>query len=105
KPRLFSQDLLRHLDVAAIFDVVLGPEDVALPKPAPDMLLCALKKLSLNAKQVLYVGDMTVDIQTARAAGVQVWVVPTGCEDRGVLEKAKPDRVLANLQEMVAEIE
>ena len=38
KPRLFSQKLLQHLEVADYFDVVLGPEDVARPKPAPDML-------------------------------------------------------------------
>jgi phosphoglycolate phosphatase len=104
KPRLFSQRLLQHLEVAAYFDVVLGPEDVAHPKPAPDMLLRALERLNLPAAQVLYVGDMVVDIQTARAAGVDVWSVATGSEDRRALEDAKPDRLLADLEEMLAEI-
>jgi 2-phosphoglycolate phosphatase len=104
KPRLFSQELLRHLGMAQYFDVVLGPEDVPSPKPAPDMLLRALQRLALPAAQVLYVGDMTVDIQTARAAGVSVWAVATGSEERLALEQARPDRLLANLQEMVAEL-
>lgn len=104
KPRLFSQRLLQHLEVAALFDVVLGPEDVAHPKPAPDMLLRALERLKLPAAQVLYVGDMVVDIQTARAAGVPVWSVSTGSEERRALEDAKPDRLLADLEEMLAEI-
>jgi 2-phosphoglycolate phosphatase len=104
KPRLFSQQLLQHLEVAAYFDVVLGPEDVPLPKPAPDMLLRAIQRLGLPSEQVLYVGDMTVDIQTARSAGVRVWAVATGSEDRRALEDAKPDRLLADLQEMVAQI-
>lgn len=104
KPRLFSQKLLEHLRIATYFDVVVGPEDVANPKPAPDMLLLAVKRLGLSQSEVLYIGDMTVDIETARAAGVQVWVAPTGCDDRHVLEAAKPERVVADLREVVAEI-
>ena len=104
KPRLFSQRLLQHLEVAALFDVVLGPEDVAHPKPAPDMLLRALEQLKLPAAQVLYIGDMVVDIQTARAAGVPIWAVATGSEERVALVDAKPDRLLTGLQDMLAEI-
>ena len=104
KPRAFSQQLLQHFEVSAYFDVVLGPEDVPLPKPAPDMLLRAIQRLGLPSEQTLYVGDMTIDIQTARSAGVHVWAVATGSEDRRALEDAKPDRLLADLQEMVAQI-
>jgi phosphoglycolate phosphatase len=104
KPRLFSQELLEHLQVAEYFAVVLGPEDVAHPKPAPDMLLRALERLRLPAAQVLYVGDMVVDIQTARAAGVDVWCVATGSEERRALVEARPDRLMADLQEMLAEM-
>jgi HAD superfamily hydrolase (TIGR01509 family) len=104
KPRLFSQRLLEHLEVAAYFDVVLGPEDVPRPKPAPDMLLCAVERLGLRAADVLYVGDMVVDVQTARAAGVPVWAVATGSEDRAALANARPDRLLADLTEMLVEL-
>ena len=45
-------------------DLALGPEDVERPKPAPDMLLAALGRLGLKPEQVLYVGDMVVDIET-----------------------------------------
>ncbi len=104
KPRQFSQRLLDHLQVLPFFELVLGPEDVHRPKPAPDMLLAALKRLELSANDVLYVGDMTVDIETARGAGVPVWVVPTGSSEREVLVEARPDRLLANLHEIRAEL-
>jgi phosphoglycolate phosphatase len=96
---------LKHLGVAEWFEVVLGPEDVRAPKPAPDMLLTALARLGLAKEQVLYVGDMTVDIQTARGAGVSIWIVATGSDDRQVLANAQPDRLLDGLPEMVAEFE
>ena len=105
KPRLFSQELLEHLEAAAYFNIVLGPEDVTHPKPAPDMILRAIDRLGIPAEHVLYVGDMVVDIQTARAAGVHIWAVATGSEDRRALEDAKPNRLLADLREMLAELE
>lgn len=105
KPRQFSQRLLEHLGVAAYFGAVLGPEDVPSPKPAPDMLVRAIDRLGVTHDQALYVGDNLVDIQAARSAGVQIWAVPTGSWERANLEAAKPDRLLTDLQEMVAEIE
>ncbi|MBI2806180.1 MAG: HAD family hydrolase [Planctomycetes bacterium] len=104
KPRLFSQELLEYLKLAAAFDVVLGPEEVPHPKPAPDMLLRAVEHFAVAKERTLYVGDMLVDIQTARAAGVRVWAVATGSEDRAALVAARPDRLLDGLLEIVAEL-
>ncbi len=99
----YSRELLRFLGLADYFSVVLGPEDVGQPKPAPDMLLAALERLGVSAAQTLYVGDMTVDIETARAAGVRVWAVATGTESSTTLAAAKPDRLMADLWEMTAD--
>jgi phosphoglycolate phosphatase len=102
KPVAFTRELLAYLEIAPRFDVVLGPEDVARPKPAPDMLRAALARLAVAAGDVLYVGDMTVDVETARAAGVAVWVVPTGSDDVEALRGAHPDRLLRDLDELGA---
>lgn len=99
KPRDFTRELVRMLDID-LFDAVLGPEDVAEMKPAPDMLLAALARLGVAAAEALYLGDMVIDIRTARAAGLRVWVVPTGSEERGALEAATPDRILDTLAEL-----
>jgi 2-phosphoglycolate phosphatase len=102
KPVVFTRTLVSYLGVASFLDLVLGPEDVRQPKPAPDMVLAALAKLNVEASQTLYVGDMVMDIQTGRAAGVSVWVVPTGSEEIEALQQAHPDRLLKNLQELGA---
>ena len=101
KPRVFSQKLLDHFGLASSFTVVLGPEDVPRPKPAPDMLQTAVTRLDLPKDQVLYVGDMVVDIETARAAGLTVWAIPTGSDDRQALVAAQPDRLLESLHEVL----
>ena len=101
KPVAFTRELVSFLEVAAYLDVVLGPEDVARPKPAPDMLLTALPHLGVSAAEALYIGDMVVDIETARGAGVAVWVVPTGSDETDTLQEAKPDRLLDNLRQII----
>jgi phosphoglycolate phosphatase len=100
KPRAFTKELLEYLEIGPFVDAAFGPEDVARPKPAPDMLRAALAWLRVPADQALYIGDMVVDIETACAAGVTVWVVPTGSNDRSALETAGPDRILRDLFEL-----
>ena len=97
--RIFSVAILKHFDLANQFDAILGPEDVPLPKPAAHGSRVS-ERLNVD-EQALYVGDMTVDIQTAPPGGV--WAVPTGSEDWQML-RMKPDRMPTGLQEMVAEI-
>ncbi len=104
KPRHFSVAILEHFKLASCFSAILGPEDVPLPKPAPDMVRIAIEKLDVECERAIYVGDMTVDIETARAAGVRVWAVPTGSDDWQTLKNAKPDRLLKDLTELVAEV-
>jgi len=101
KSSRFSRELLGYLNIAAYFSIVLGPEDVGKPKPAPDMLMAAMARIGAAPEQTLYVGDMVIDIETARAAGVPVWVVPTGPEPRVRLEAALPDRVLETLLDLL----
>jgi len=42
----------------------------AAEKPAPDLVLLALERLSVKPEQALYVGDSDSDLLAARAAGV-----------------------------------
>ena len=64
------------------------------------MLLLALRRLGVAAESALYVGDMVIDVQTARAANVAVWAVPTGSEAEGALSAAGPDRLLRDFSEL-----
>jgi 2-phosphoglycolate phosphatase len=101
KPVQFTRILVKELRIAEYFAEVLGPEDAPHPKPAPDLLLAALTRLKVEPKDALYIGDMTVDIQTARSAGVPVWVIPTGSDTREALVAAKPDRILSRFSELL----
>jgi phosphoglycolate phosphatase len=100
KSKVFTVALLDILGIAGFFQAVIGPEDAPHPKPAPDMLLAAVKALAADLEHTLYVGDMTVDISTARAAKIQVWVIATGSDDAVSLIAARPDKLLASFEEL-----
>ena len=102
KPAYFTRSLLEMLEIGQYFDVVLGPDDVGVPKPDPTMVLRVLERLDVPKEQALYVGDMEVDIETGRRAGVETWVMPTGSNDEATLRAAGYGRVLPAMSDVIA---
>lgn len=100
----FTRALVSSLGLTTYFREVLGPDDVGVPKPDPAMLLEGCRRLEVSPRETVYVGDMTVDVQTARAAGMRVWLVPPdadGGAGRDDPKAAKPDRVLRDFAEIL----
>jgi len=102
KPRLFSERILAHFAVRELFDLILGPESVPCRKPAPDMLEMAIARWKLPRESVLYVGDMSIDVETARGAGLKVCILDSGTQSRDVLEAARPDYIIERLDDLPA---
>jgi pyrophosphatase PpaX len=55
------------------FRVVVGLDDVRDPKPSPEGLLLALRRLGVDAPRAVFVGDNDLDVEAGRRAGVTVW--------------------------------
>ena len=104
KPAYLTRTLLGMLEIDHYFDVVYGPDDVGVPKPDPTMVLKALEKLGVQKDQALYVGDMEVDVETGRRAGIETWVMPTGSNDEATLRAAGYGRLLPGMPEVIAEV-
>ena len=75
-----------------LFDIVQTPNDNLKSKPAPDHILHAISELKINAKDALYIGDMNVDYESAKAAKVDyahaLWGYGT-CQDENVIKLEK----------------
>ena len=94
KPSYFARRLLDAMGVGDLLMAVLGPDLVEHPKPHPAMLLAVLESMKLEPSAALYVGDMEIDVETARAAGLPVVVMPTGSRPLEELQSAGADQVL-----------
>jgi len=60
---------MRALDAADLFDVILGADSVARPKPAGDMIHAFADAVGIKAGEVAMVGDNPHDMETAHDAG------------------------------------
>ncbi len=67
--RANAEGMLRRLDALGLLDIVVGADDVANTKPAPDMILFASERLGLEPDDVVYVGDQPTDMAAGRGAG------------------------------------
>ena len=70
--------VLERYNATKLIDLIVGAEDVKIEKPNPEGLLWVVDRLGLDKKQVSYVGDSIVDVQTAQNAGVDFAGVLTG---------------------------
>jgi phosphoglycolate phosphatase len=101
KPSYFARDILKALDIDHLFAEVLGPNDVNRPKPDPEMIEIMMARLGLGTDEVVYVGDMLLDIEVARNAGVAVYAVPTGSATREALVAGRPDRMVHKFSDLL----
>ena len=72
-PRHIVRRSLELSGLAALFQVVVTPEDVVHGKPAPDMFLLAAKRMGVPAEQCLVFEDAEPGMRAAEAAGMR-WV-------------------------------
>lgn len=62
--------ILEHFGLSGFFQTVVTSRDVEHPKPAPDMLHEAARRLQYSTNELLFVGDSELDQAAARAAGM-----------------------------------
>jgi pyrophosphatase PpaX len=64
---------LRAAGLRGYFEDVVGLEDVTVPKPDPEGLLLATRRLGVTPARSIYVGDSEVDVEAGHRAGMTAW--------------------------------
>jgi AHBA synthesis associated protein len=98
-----ARSLMDTLGLLGYFDHVVGSDEVARSKPAPDIVLHALRLLSLPADQAIMVGDAPADLASARGARVTAAAALWATVDEGELLDAGPDVVLRRPADLLVE--
>ena len=95
--------------VTAVFGItniaVVTCEDVAAFKPDPEGILKLLKELGLKENEALVIGDHAVDMQAAKAAGIQSVGVSHGFGSPAELHAAGAKKVVHTLHEVMEYVE
>ncbi len=88
--------VVEQLALSSCFEVVLGGSDVPALKPDPSGLVACLHRLGVAPGEAWYVGDLPLDVATARGAGVRAAAALWGYGEPGALEAAGPDKLLGS---------
>jgi phosphoglycolate phosphatase len=103
KETRFAHRLLAKHGICAHFDVLVCGDSLPVKKPHPAGVHHALDALQVEPADAALVGDSLIDLRTARAAGVQAWLVTYGYGAADVGNTDRPDRTIADLEELDAE--
>lgn len=68
--RTGMQTIFSCRPIGELFETVVTAQDYQNPKPHPEPLLLALKRLKLKPNEAVYIGDSHTDIEAAREAGM-----------------------------------
>ncbi|MFA4984600.1 MAG: HAD family hydrolase [Candidatus Omnitrophota bacterium] len=102
RPSRFSLILMRHLGLDAYFDYMLCADKLKRGKPSPQILRRIMRRFGFYARQTLYVGDMVIDAQAGRRAGVSTVIVTTGSSSKKDILREMPSAVIRNIRQLSA---
>ena len=100
KPVRISTDIIAALGLAQHFLRVYGGDSFPAKKPDPVGIRALIEEARISAPATLMVGDSSVDVQTARNAGVRSCGVMWGFQPES-FELEPPDAVIRNPEELL----
>jgi phosphoglycolate phosphatase len=101
KEQRFAERVLQCHGLDAWLDRLVGGDLLPSRKPDPAGVHLCLRGFGVGPAQALFVGDSSIDVATARNAGLRVWAVDHGYNLGEPIASAQPDRVLSGLQQVL----
>jgi phosphoglycolate phosphatase len=99
KPVKISRAIIDGLGVGGHFFQVYGGNSFDMKKPDPIGVQTLMRETGIPAERTVMIGDSSVDIQTARNAGVAAYGVTYGFQPETLSDPA-PDRMADRMEEV-----
>jgi HAD superfamily hydrolase (TIGR01509 family) len=91
--------LLQQKNLADHFDFVLTVDEVAKPKPNPEVFLKCAAQLNCQPERCVVVEDSVFGVVAAARANMKCIAVPSGAYSKKELEAEHPDIIVNSLKE------
>lgn len=93
----YTETVLRSHDMLPLFDRVISGDTLPVKKPDPAAVHDCMQRFGVARERTLFVGDSSIDVATARNAGVTVWALPYGYNMGQPIEACGADRVIPDV--------
>lgn len=98
----YTRSVLDAHQMAPLFHHVISGDTLPVKKPDPAGIEASMQRFGASRARTLFVGDSSIDVATARNAGVAVWALPYGYNMGEPIEACRPDRVVADFSVLLA---
>jgi phosphoglycolate phosphatase len=88
------------IQVDQFMEFVLGTRDTPYRKPEKEFTETALKRLGIPKEKVCYIGDGPYDVNTAKNAGIDVYLVATGTHSLEEMKGLETQGNFPNMREL-----
>ncbi|MFQ5507951.1 MAG: HAD-IA family hydrolase [Leptospirillia bacterium] len=105
KPMIYTDGVVRNLDLADRVGLVLSGDSTPHLKPNPAMLQAALDHFGVDAGAAVMVGDGLPDIEAARALDIPSAILTCGMGNLEEVAAAKPDFLLDRIDHLIPLVE
>jgi phosphoglycolate phosphatase len=89
-----TEQFLNQFDLRSFFQCVATANTCRHKKPFPDQIIWAAEQMGVHPENCLMIGDTTVDILAAKAAGAQSVSVLCGFGEEDELHRAGSDLII-----------
>ena len=96
----FADMTLKGLGIRDYFEEIFGGDDEKCLKPSPCFFDAIISKLNIDKSRSLIVGDMAIDIQTGKNAGIRTCWVTYGLGALEDVKPLKPDFIIDDMIEL-----
>lgn len=101
KPDEYCREITDLLFPGVIFPIVRGQLEGIPVKPDPTGALAISAELNLSPDTVAFVGDSTIDLETARNAGMIPVAATWGYHDLPALTACRPQHTIHTMSELI----
>jgi len=102
RPTQFTEIILKQTGLKKHLDYVLCADKLEKLKPDPAILFRLMEKFKVRREETVFIGDMDIDMLTAKKAGVEKVFIKGGSTPLSALKKDYGKiRVIASLKEVV----
>jgi phosphoglycolate phosphatase len=102
KPHAFTVEIVQRIFPGLPFDPVFGQRPDTPRKPDPEAALQIARHWALAPEHCRFIGDSTVDLETARGAGIPAVMVGWGYHDSAALLAAGAKAVVEKVRDLDA---
>jgi phosphoglycolate phosphatase len=101
KESRYTEVVMQAHGLHACVDKVICGDTLPTKKPDPAGVQACLQAFAVAPERALFVGDSSIDVATARRAGVPVWVLPYGYNMGQPIASCAADRIIQSCAELL----